>query len=74
MKTRLVNENFKSNYVDQLLKSRGIESPSAYYEPGPEHLQDPRDLDNIDRGASLLAGIIALGEKILIITRRSICC
>lgn len=67
MKTRLVNENFKSNYVDQLLKSRGVESPSAYYEPSAEHLQDPRDLENIERGANLLVGTIALGEKILIV-------
>lgn len=68
MKCRLVNENFKSNYVDQLLNSRGIESPSAYYEPGPEYLQDPRDLENVERGANLLADVIALGEKILLIT------
>ena len=67
MKTRLVNENFKSNYVDQLLKSRGVESPSAYYEPGKEHLQDPRDLENVERGANLLAGVMALGERILIV-------
>ena len=67
MKTRLVNENFKSNYVDQLLKSRGVESPSAYYEPGAEHLQDPRDLENVERGANLLAGVMALGERILIV-------
>lgn len=67
MKTRLVNENFKSNYVDQLLKSRGIESPTAYYEPGVEHLQDPRDLENVERGANLLAGVMALGERILIV-------
>lgn len=67
MKTRLVNENFKNNYVDQLLKSRGIENPSAYYEPGAEHLQDPRDLENVERGANLLAGVMALGERILIV-------
>jgi single-stranded-DNA-specific exonuclease len=67
MKTRLVNENFKSNYVDQLLKSRGVESPTAYYEPGAEHLQDPRDLENVERGANLLVGVMALGERILIV-------
>lgn len=67
MKTRLVNENFKSNYVDQLLKSRGIESPTAYYEPGAEYLQDPRDLENVERGANLLVGVMALGERILIV-------
>ena len=67
MKTRLVNENFKSNYVDQLLKSRGVKNPSAYYEPRAEHLQDPRDLENVERGANLLAGVMALGERILIV-------
>lgn len=67
MKTRLINENFKNNYVDQLLKSRGIENPSAYYEPGAEHLQDPRDLENVERGANLLVGVMALGERILIV-------
>ena len=28
MKTRLVNENFKSNYVDQLLRARCVKSPA----------------------------------------------
>lgn len=67
MKTRLVNENFKNNYVDQLLRSRGIKNPAAYYEPSAEYLQDPRALENIERGASLLVDTIALKEKILII-------
>ena len=67
MKTRLVNENFKSNYVDQLLKSRGVESPSAYYEPGAEYLQNHSDMENMGQGAMLLEEVIRLGEKILIV-------
>lgn len=67
MKTRLVNENFKNNYVDQLLKSRGVESPSAYYEPGAEYLQNYSDIENMGQGAILLEEAIRLGEKILIV-------
>ena len=67
MKTRLVNENFKSNYVDQLLKSRGVESPSDYYEPGAEYLQNHSDMENMGQGAMLLEEVIRLGEKVLIV-------
>lgn len=67
MKTRLVNENFKSDYVGQLLKSRGIEDIDEYYEPSAKCLQSPNDLENIERGALLLEKVIRLGEKILII-------
>jgi single-stranded-DNA-specific exonuclease len=67
MKTRLVNENFKNNYVDQLLKSRGIKNPSAFYEPGAECLQNHSDMENMGEGAMLLEEVIRLGEKILIV-------
>lgn len=67
MKTRLVNENFKSNYVDQLLRARGVQSPVDYYEPSAEYLQDPSNLENIERGANLLMGVLSLEEKILIV-------
>ena len=67
MKTKLINENFKTDYVYQLLRSRGITDPKAYYEPSAEHLQSPNDLENIERGANLLAGVLALDERILIV-------
>lgn len=67
MKTRLVNKNFKSNYVDQLLRARGVQSPVDYYEPSAEYLQDPSNLENIERGANLLMGVLSLEEKILIV-------
>ena len=67
MKTRLINENFKSNYVDQLLKSRGIESPAAYYEPGAEYLQSPNDFENIGNAALLLETMLNHNERILIV-------
>ena len=67
MKTRLVNENFKSDYVDQLLKSRGIKNPTDYYEPSAEYLQSPNDLENIEKAAALLDEIIYHGKRILLV-------
>jgi single-stranded-DNA-specific exonuclease len=67
MKTKLINENFKKDYVNQLLKSRGIENPEDYYNPGREFLQPPTDLENVERGANVLMKALAMEEKILIV-------
>ena len=67
MKTRLVNENFKERYTEQLLMSRGIADVSKYYEPTEEALQSPCDLENIGEAAMLLEEVIKSGEKILIV-------
>ena len=67
MKTRLINDNFKSNYVDNLLASRGIENVAMYYEPTRDCLQNPSDLENIGQAAMLLDDVIHLGERILIV-------
>lgn len=68
MKTRLINENFKSDYTANLLRSRGIEDVEKYYEPTADALQDPSDLENISEAAALLATTLDCGERILIIT------
>lgn len=67
MKTKLVNENFKTNYVDSLLRSRGIDNPQDYYMPRADFLQSPCDLENIGEAAMLLEEVIKLGERILIV-------
>ena len=67
MKTRLVNENFKSNYTANLLRSRGIEDVEKYYEPTIDALQDPRDLEHISEAAALLSATLECGERILIV-------
>ena len=67
MKTRLINENFKERYTEQLLMSRGITDVSKYYEPTEEALQSPCDLENIGEAAMLLEEVIKSGEKILIV-------
>ena len=67
MKTRLVNENFKKDYVGNLLRSRGVADVEAYYEPSAEALQDPRDLENIADAAVLLRETLMGGHRILIV-------
>ena len=67
MKCQLINEVIKENYVDTLLKQRGIISPEEYYNPTEKHLQSPCDLENVAEGAMLLEEVIRLGEKILIV-------
>ena len=67
MKTRLINENFKSQYVGQLLRSRGITDVEKYYEPTPDCLQRPCDLENIGEAAMLLEEVIKLNQRILIV-------
>ena len=67
MKTRLVNENFRERYTEQLLMSRGVADVSKYYEPTEEALQSPCDLENIGEAAMLLEEVVKSGEKILIV-------
>ena len=68
MKTRLVNTNFKSDYIRNLLTERGVTDVDKFYEPTPDCLQAPCDLENIDKAATLLEKTIKSSEKILIVT------
>lgn len=67
MKTRLINENFKSDYVSNLLRSRGIKDVKKYYEPTADALQEPHFLENIDEAAALLIQTLDCNERILIV-------
>ena len=67
MKVKLINENFRADYVDSLLRSRGITEPREYYTPSEKNLQAPCDLENIGKAAMLLEEVIKLNEKILIV-------
>lgn len=67
MKTRLVNTNFKSDYVRNLLTERGVVDVDKFYEPTPDCLQSPADLENIGTAAALLETTLNLGERILIV-------
>ena len=67
MKYRLVNENFKTNYGENLLHSRGVEDVNLFLNPTSECIQDPINLRNIHEGATLLINTIDTNGKILIV-------
>lgn len=67
MKVRLVNPDIRKNYVDELLKSRGVQEIGAYYSPTKNSLQSPRDLENVELGAKMLEMAIQSGKRILIV-------
>lgn len=67
MKCRLVNENFRENYLENLLKTRGVENVSEYIRPSNSFLQDPSALCNIIQGAELLWDVVKKNGEILIV-------
>ena len=67
MKCNLVNENFKSNYVESLLKSKGIIDIEGYFHPTSKYLQSPENLKNIAVGGVLYHRIVSEGGRVLII-------
>ena len=56
MKCKLVNENFKNDYTNKLLISRGVSSNDLekFYNPTSELLESPELLTNIGQGVNLL--------------------
>jgi single-stranded-DNA-specific exonuclease len=58
MKINLINDNFTSNYVENLLKARGVENVQDYFKPTAEYLQSPLDLKNIRVAAALYTRIV----------------
>ena len=67
MKYTLVNENFKTNYGENLLHSRGVEDVNLFLNPTSECIQDPINLSNIHEGATLLINVINTNGRILIV-------
>ena len=67
MKYRLVNENFKSDYGENLLKARGVDNVDLFLSPDITCLQSPLTLNNIEEGAQLLVDVIDKRGKILLV-------
>lgn len=62
MQCKLVNKNFRNNYLRNLMKARGIENLDEYANPPSSALQSPLDLKNIGRAAALYLRIV-LNDK-----------
>lgn len=67
MKINLINDNFTSNYVENLLKARGVENVQDYFKPTAEYLQSPLDLKNIRVAAALYTRVVNNNGRILIV-------
>lgn len=68
MKWNLVNENFKNNYCENLLKSRGVKDIEVFLNPNLSCVNSPSLLSNINQGAELLYNVLQNdASKILII-------
>ena len=68
MKVNLVNENFTSDYLYNLLHARGVVNFVDFLQPTDKYLSDPTLLNNINKGALWLEEALNKeGSKILII-------
>lgn len=67
MQYRLVNENFKKDYGQNLLNARGIKDVNKFLMPNIDCLQSEEALECIDVGAAFLLHIIKNKGNILII-------
>lgn len=68
MKVNLVNENYTSNYLTNLLHARGVVNVEDFLQPTDKYLSDPGLLDNINQGALWLEETLNKeNSKILVI-------
>ena len=66
MKCQLVNENFQNNYMDALLRARGVVCPPSILAPERSQLNNALLLENIKEGARLYKEKVTNGERIVI--------
>lgn len=66
MKTKLVNENFKSDWVKNLLISRGVDGGrlEEFLHPTWENIADPSKLDNCEAAAKRILKAVGNNEHI----------
>lgn len=68
MKVNLINENFDSNYLANLLRARGVVNVEDFLQPTDKYLLSPQLLDNINQGSLWLEETLNKeNSKILIV-------
>ena len=68
MKVNLINENFTSDYLTNLLHARGVVNVEDFLQPTDKYLSEPQLLDNINQGALWLEETLNKeNSKILIV-------
>ena len=63
MRCNLENENFKENYVDNLLKARGIQDLKGFKNPSSDNLLDPLLLKNMSAAAEVFLDKLEKEDK-----------
>lgn len=66
MRTTLVNENFKSDWVKNLLMSRGVQGGDLIkiLHPGKENISNPKLLENVEAAAQEIINAVDLKKHI----------
>ena len=67
MKCQLVNKPINSNYLEELLRERGVEDLESFLNPTNDLIQSPDALDNMKEGWELLKKTLNDNRKILLI-------
>lgn len=66
MEYQLVNQNFKYDYIEQLVKTYGADA-NHLLNPTIEDLEPPTNLDHIEEGARLLDTVLKKDGRIVFI-------
>ena len=67
MKINLVNENFKTEYLKNLLATRGVTDIKKFIDPPADVLSDPKLFLNIDEGKKLFDAALANPDSSILI-------
>lgn len=67
MKYNLVNENFKENYGENILKARGINDVNYFMAADGKDIAHPSLLNNIEKGAELFMSVLNSDGRVLIV-------
>ena len=67
MKVNLINENFRENYLANLLATRGVHDIKEFINPSIFHLSDPYLFSNCGRGCYLLDDILANPDSSILV-------
>lgn len=67
MRINLINDNFRSDYVNNLLAARGVTDLEAYFNPDVKYLQSPSHFKNIMLAAALYGRVVNSNGRILIV-------
>ena len=67
MRINLINENFKDDYINNLLRARGVTDLDAYFNPDVKYLQSPTAFKNMLLAAGLYGRVVNSNGRILIV-------